>query len=79
VIFPQPTHPIEPHVVTLGVDFADGRLPVRVIYEIFRGDPGECKHLMGRVTCPSHDKRPIEHWWLQSGLASAWEDFVRSI
>jgi hypothetical protein len=63
-------------VVTLGVDFADDKVPTRIIYELFRGNPEECMALMHRIATPSHDGRSIEHWWLQYGEACAWEAFV---
>ena len=65
-------------VVTLGIDFADGKQPGRVIHELYRGTHSECLALIHQVAPPSHDGRAIDHWWLQSGLASAWEEFVRS-
>jgi hypothetical protein len=65
-------------VVTLGIDFADGRDPARVIHELFRGEPEECMALMFRVSTPSHDSRTIEHWWMQFGPAVDWENFAIS-
>jgi hypothetical protein len=70
--------PIDDYVVTLGIDYADGKQPTRVIYEMWRGDPQECIDLMHRMSTPSNDKRSIEHWWMQLGPAQAWEEFARS-
>ena len=66
------------HVVTLGIDYGDGKEPGRVIYELCRGDPDECLELMYRISTPSNDRRTIDHWWMQLGDADAWENFVRS-
>jgi hypothetical protein len=71
--------PTGEYVVTLGIDFADDKIPSRVIYELFRGEPKECMAFMYRISTPSHDGRSIEHWWLQYGLAFDWEAFVSSV
>jgi hypothetical protein len=67
------------HVVTLGIDYADGLQPGRVIHELCRGDPNECMALMYRVSTPSDDRRPIEHWWMQFGPIPDWENFANSM
>jgi hypothetical protein len=72
-----PTRPSE-FVVTLGIDFADGKEPARILVELFRGDAAECMELMFRVSTPSHDRRSIEHWWMQYGPAVDWEAFART-
>ena len=65
-------------MVTLGVDFADGKQPGRIIYELFRGEPEECIALMHRIGTPSNDRRSIDHWWMQLGDVATWEEFVNT-
>jgi hypothetical protein len=64
------------YVVTLGVQYADGKSPIRVICELYRGDSDECIDLMRRVSQPSHDQRCIDNWWVQFGRTADWERFV---
>ena len=54
-------------MVTLGIDYGDGKQPGRVIYELCRGDPHECLALMYRISTPSNDRRTIDNWWMQLG------------
>ena len=72
----DPLRPVEDYVVTLGIDFADDKLPGRVIHELCRGDPDQCMAVMRRLSTPSDDRRPIEHWWLQFGPVVDWENFI---
>ena len=72
------SEPNEDFVLTLGVDFGDGRLPHRCVYELYRGEEYDCLALMFRIGTPSNDRRTIENWWLQLGPTCDWESFLRS-
>lgn len=71
-------HPhVESHVVTVGMDFADGKAPWRMIYEVFRGDHRECLNVTAHMPEVSHDQRTIQFSWVGYSTIDAWEDFLK--
>lgn len=66
----------ESHVVTMEVNFSDGRVPVHIITELFRGSAEECYEMCVRIPGCSHDQRHIQYTWLQVGPLAEWEEFT---
>jgi hypothetical protein len=67
---------METHVVTVEIGFRDGRMPVHIITELFRGSEQECISLCGRIPGASHDQRSIGITCLQVGPIAEWEEFT---
>ena len=68
---------IETHVVTVGLEFADGRQPPGFTCEVIRGTEDECKRILGRMASVSHDHRPVLQACITCGTIEEWERYVQ--
>jgi hypothetical protein len=68
---------METHVVTVGLEFADNRVPQGFTCEVIRGTERECKAILGRMAAVSHDHRPVAQAYITCGTIEEWEFFMR--
>jgi len=67
---------METHVVTISVEFADGRMPCAFSCELYRGNEMECRKLAGMIPGASHDGRLLSRSTVSCGTIAAWERWV---
>jgi hypothetical protein len=70
---------METHVVTIGLEFCDGRHPPSFTCELFRGEEQECRELCAVIPGASHDTRAIFRSHVRCDTIQCWQDFVRSV
>lgn len=69
----------ETHVVTIGVQFEDGKNPAGFTCEVYRGDAEQCWRFMAAMgATASHDQRVITQTHIHCGTIEAWETWLRT-
>ena len=71
-------HNPESHVVTIGLEFCDGREPAGFTCEVYRGDEVECRVLRAAISGCSHDQRRISDTLVRCDTIKDWEAFVHA-
>lgn len=66
----------ETHVVTISLEFRDGRMPPAFSCELFRGEEMECRRLAVMIPGCSHDHRPVSAASVRCGTIADWERWV---
>jgi len=69
---------MDTHVITIGLEFADGQLPPAFTCELFRGAEEECRELKTRISATSCDTRRVANAYVNCGTIAEWEHFLRS-
>jgi hypothetical protein len=67
---------METHVVTISVEFHDGRLPPAFSCELWRGNEDECRRLVTMISGCSHDHRQVAASAVRCGTIADWEEWV---
>ncbi len=68
---------METHVVTISLEFADGRVPSAFSCELWRGNESECRLLAAAIPGCSHDHRHVAGSSVHCGRICDWEDWVK--
>jgi hypothetical protein len=67
---------METHVVTIAVEFADGRMPPAFSCELYRGNELECRRLAVMIPGCSHDHRKLASTTVHFGTIVDWEKWI---